>query len=108
MSKKLYEIEVKAQEFKTKDGKAFIAFKALNAEGRWIDCKFRKEVKLPKGSGLINVREDKMSVDKNRKYPVLWIHEIESFTDLGDVAHDSKAVEAMFGGQELDEKEPTF
>lgn len=111
MSKaKVYELEIKVEVLKTKEGKDFNAYKVLNNEGRYMDLKFRKEVTPPKESGLIYVDADKMSVDKKRKFPCVWVHEINSFTPFSKVRGEDKKVDELFGGNDLvdDELDPGF
>lgn len=70
------EVEIKTKECTTGDGKKFLAYKALTKTGKYIDCKFRKEVKAPSADCIIVVDVTKMNVTNNTKYATLWVAEI--------------------------------
>lgn len=70
-------VEIKVRECTSKeDGRKFNTFKALTKTGKYIDCKFRKEVQPPSRDCVIVVKANKMNVANNTKYPVLWVSEI--------------------------------
>lgn len=64
----------------TKDGKKFTTYKAVKADGKLMDCRFTKAVgPIPESFGSIVVDESACNVDRNRKYPVLWVKEVKEF-----------------------------
>lgn len=79
---KTLKLEIRVTERKTKEGKKFNSFEVLNKDGRFMDCRFRKEVKqIPEDNCFINVLPENVSVDSKRKYPRVWIHQVESIED---------------------------
>ena len=93
------DIEINVKECSTKEGKKFNVFKAVQKNGRFIDCKFRRDVKdLPTEICIINVDTKEMNVDRNRKYPVLWVKKINSILpiDKGSNADESKVENDLF------------
>jgi len=59
-------------------GEKFPTFKTVGKDGRFIRVKFRKEVtNVPASDCNVFVKDDQISVDGNRQYPVIWIHQIE-------------------------------
>lgn len=71
------EIEIKVGTAKTKEGKEFTHYKALQKDGRYMDARFRNEVKnLPTENSIIVVDENDISLDYNRKYPRVWFHKV--------------------------------
>lgn len=87
--KQLIEIEIKAKEVSTKDGKKFTAFRALREDGRWIDCKFRQDVPkdIPKESGMLKVTKEQVDYQgpDKVKWPVIWVRDYEEFVPLEQV-----------------------
>lgn len=76
------EIKIIKKTLATKDGKKFDVFKAVQKNGKLIDCKFTKEVKeKPSKSCTIKVDENYMNVDNSRLYACLWIKKIEEIID---------------------------
>lgn len=83
MGNKLSTIEIIVKELKTKEGKPFTAYKAVQKNGRLMDCSFTRAVtNLPKEDCYINVTRDNWNVDYNRKYPKLWVKKIESISKI--------------------------
>ena len=87
------EFEVKVIERKTKEtGEVFNSYQALTKTGRWMDLKFTKEVSensRPTHSCKIVVEDEKISVDRTRKFPICWvsaIKEIKEFDKHQDVS----------------------
>lgn len=91
------QIELKVETKETREGKKFLTYKALQKDGRWIDCKFRKEVIPPKESCFIKVEKSKMNVDRNRKFPVLWVTEFIEAVPLASVRNADEYLDEMFG-----------
>lgn len=97
-------IELTVKELTNKEtGKKFLAYKVTTKDGRFMDCKFRKEVKAPSENGFIYVLPANMNVTKNTKYPTLWVKQLEKFVskeELADEAiseEDFKKLTEMFG-----------
>lgn len=69
----------KVERIKDKDrGLDFLAYKTLTKKGKFMDLRFRREVKnAPEEPCVIVVNEEKCNVDDQRKYPVLWVSEIK-------------------------------
>ena len=87
-------IELTVKECTNKEkGTKFLAYKVTQKDGKFIDCKFRKEVTAPTENGYIFVLPNNMNITKNTKYPTLWVKKIESFaskSELIDSAIDEK------------------
>lgn len=91
------EIEIKVEDKKTHEGKTFKAYKALQNNGKWIDLKFRKEVTPPKENCFIIVKKTDMNVDRNRKFPVAWVKELQGTRSLAEVHNADPYLDEMFG-----------
>lgn len=104
---KVYELEIKVVEMETLDKKKkFNAYKVLGKDGRYMDLKFRKEVEnLPKENGLLYVKADAISIDKNRKFPATWVHAFVKFVPFSSQRSVDKRVDEFFGDHELVEDE---
>lgn len=75
-------IEIIKRVVTTKEGKSFDTFKAVQKNGKLIDCKFTKDVKnLPDESCFMYVEEDKINIDKNKKYPTLWVKKVVKYEE---------------------------
>jgi len=87
------ELELKVEEVEYEDNgkkKKFNSYKVLTNEGRYMDLRFRKEVKdLPTEDCIIKVKVKNLSVDRNRKYPRTWVHAVESIEPLYDPKNNS-------------------
>ena len=82
----------------------FKAYKTFTKTGKKMDVKFTREVKpVPEENCYIKVHVDNMNVDRNRKFPVLWIREIEEFQGQPEqtkTPEDYKELRDMFGGSD--------
>lgn len=59
-------------------GEKFPTFKTIRKDGKFMNLRFRKEVEnVPVSDCFIFVANENCSIDKNRQYPVLWVHEID-------------------------------
>lgn len=104
MEKELVNIELKVLQMTTGEGKKFLTYKALNKNGQWIECKFRKNAGvMPEKPGILTVEkspEKQYSVEGRnfRKYPRIWIHKIEQFEPFlnGKVIEKQSHEEEMF------------
>jgi len=73
-------VELIAREGKTKEGKKFTFYKAVTSTGKLIDSRFVRTVKdVPTTNCFAFVEPNKMNIDSNRKYPILWIQEVDHF-----------------------------
>lgn len=62
------------------NGNKFNVYKTETKEHKLMDIKFTRAVKdIPTSTGILLVDSNNMSIDKNRKYPCLWVKEIEDF-----------------------------
>lgn len=69
-------LEIRAKNYTKKDGSTFIGYKGFTKKG-WYDLKFTKEVKeLPTKSCIIFVPQEKLNINFNGKFPVIWVSEI--------------------------------
>lgn len=94
---KTQQIELIVKELKTKEGKAFRAYKAVTVDGKLMDVSFTREVKnLPEKNCIIEVANENMNLDKNRKFPKLWVKKIESIKEFQKQEHD-KDLDELFG-----------
>lgn len=82
------------------NGRKFNTYKTTSKNGRLMDVKFRKEVKeLPTENCYAVIDIDKMNIDKNRQYPVLWVSAVESYESYEDnsKAQNKKQLDEFFG-----------
>ncbi len=88
------------------EGKKFNAYKTFQNNGKKIDVKFTKDVKnQPDENCIILVEAGKMNIDKNRRYPCVWVREIKEIKPLSTLDNDPKKLEEitkMFGDNEDD------
>lgn len=78
----LIKIEITAKEVTKKDGTTFLSFKGLTLKG-WYDLRFRKEVEnVPEMSCIIYVKRENVNVNRQQKFPVIWIKAIEKVEEL--------------------------
>ena len=80
------EFEIKVIERKNKEtGELFNSYQALTKTGRWMDLKFTKDVEensRPTHSCKIVVKDENISVDRTRKYPICWVSAIEEIKEF--------------------------
>ena len=85
--------EIKVVERKNKETQEqFLSYQALTKTGRWMDLKFTKEVpenSRPTHSCMISVEDEKISVDRTRKFPVCWVSEIKEIKEFDKVQNVS-------------------
>ena len=92
-------IEIIVEERKTSEGKKFNVYKTFTKNGRKIDVKFRKEVRdLPTENCYAIINVDDMNVDKSKRFPVLWIAEVQSYEDVTAVRQENnkKQLDELF------------
>lgn len=65
----------------TRDGKkTFNTYKAVQKDGKLIDCRFTKAVgAIPEKFNEITVELDDINIDKTRRFPVLWVKAVKEF-----------------------------
>ena len=70
---------VKVDDVVIKDrGLNFKAYKTITKNGKFMDVRFRRDVvNPPKAPCVIYVDEDKVNVDDQRRYPIMWVSEIK-------------------------------
>jgi len=75
----LREFKIKVGQATNKEtGEKFPTFRTTAKNGRFIRVKFRKEVEnVPLNDCTVFCEQMKCSLDTNRQYPILWIHEID-------------------------------
>ena len=75
-------IEIIKRVVTTKDGKSFDTFKAVQKDGKLIDCKFTRDVKnLPTESCMMFVEKENINVNRSGKYPVVWVKKVEKYEE---------------------------
>lgn len=84
MESNLKKIEVHSiKEVITKDGKRFYAYKCVTKSGKLVDLKFTRLCNdLPVKPCFIYVKPENVNIQKNLKFPCVWvsgIHHIEDF-----------------------------
>lgn len=83
-------IELTVKECVNKEkGNKFLAYKATTKDGKYMDCKFRKEVTAPTVNGFIWVHPNNMNITSNTKYPALWVKKIEKFVSKEDLVDEA-------------------
>lgn len=83
-------IELTVKECVNKEkGNKFLAYKVTTKDGKFMDCKFRKEVTAPTQNGFMWVEPNQMNVTSNTKYPVLWVKKIEKFVSKEEMVDDA-------------------
>lgn len=90
------EIEIKVRHIKV-DAVDFDAFKALQKDGRWIDCKFKMAVdKIPTEDCIIVVNVEDLNIQKNKKFPCLWVEKVISIKPLTPFVKNTAEINDMF------------
>ena len=94
----------KVEHIKDKErGLDFLAYKTLTKKGKFMDLRFRREVKnAPEETCVIVVDEDKCNVDDQRKYPILWVSEIKRIEPF---ASKKSNASKYFGSDEDEDKD---
>ena len=74
------EIKVIAKACKTKDGKSFTAYRAVQNDGKLIDCHFRKVVgNIPETDFVMVVNSNDINISNQYQYPRLWVSAVQEF-----------------------------
>lgn len=85
--KRTKQIEVLVKECKTKDGRDFLGYKVVCKDGRLMDVSFCRNVKAIEKNSIITAYEEDLSLDKNRKYPRLYIR---GYISADEIVYDSE------------------
>lgn len=94
------EIKIIAQTKKTKEGKAFTTFKAVQKDGKLVTCKFRqkdadnKAIVMPSSTCVMKIDSDLLQLNRSKEYPELWVLGQGEYLDVKVL--NNKAVEDMF------------
>ena len=83
------EIKIIPGRASTKDGREFTVYKAVQKDGKLMDCKFRKDVTVPDDVDAVVVAAGKFNVDRSKRWPVLWIAEVLEFKTRAERAVDT-------------------
>ena len=68
---------VKVNDVVMDNGRSFKAYRVVTKNGKFMDCKFRKDCKnIPTEPCIIVVDEENANVDTSGRYPVLWVKEV--------------------------------
>lgn len=78
-------LEISVREFTKKEtGEKFLGYKAFTKKGKY-DLRFTKEVEnLPTKSCIIFVPQDKVNLNRNGRYPTIWVSEILRIEDYSN------------------------
>lgn len=80
------------------EGKKFNAYKTFMANGKKIDVKFTRDVKVtPDENCVIVVEHDNWNIDRNRKYPCIWVKGIKEVKPIETTRNKEEDYEEMFG-----------
>lgn len=73
---------------------AFLAFQAVDKNGKLIDVKFCKGcANVPKEPCIIVVKSDNMNVDTRRRYPCLWVKQVE---EIKPIVYNNSSLDEYF------------
>lgn len=75
-------IKIIVKNGKTRDGREFKYFRAVQKDGTLIDCRFRKEVDPPEETCYIQAYSTDLNIDHKKEYPVLWVRAIQSIDPI--------------------------
>ena len=83
---KFVEFEIRVREMENKEThEKFNVYQALTKKGKWVDLRFTKDVpeeKRPLHNCIMVVDREKISVDKMRKFPMVWVSEIHGLKEF--------------------------
>lgn len=92
-------IEILTKKIET-DKSTFTGYKAVQKNGKLIDCKFRRElVNVPDYSTsrfFVDVETGDCNIDKTRKFPVLWISKVIEIKESKKSSADDSVIAEMF------------
>lgn len=93
------EIKLIAKTGKTKEGKAFTSFKAVQKDGKLVNCHFRQKDKdknaitMPSGSCIMKIDSEFLSYNTSKQYPELWV---QGQPEYVNTPVNSKLVDELF------------
>lgn len=74
----------------------------IGRKQRKITVKFRRDTKdIPTETGYITVENKHMSIDNRHRYPVLWVHEVKSFSNEQDYEKQNETINTLFSDGDL-------
>lgn len=82
------EIRLVARTGKSKDGKPFTSFSAVQKDGKLVRCHFKKKdekgkpIVMPVGSCIMKIDTEFLQLNKSGLYPQLWILAQPEYLDL--------------------------
>ena len=96
------ELRLYAREAQNKEGETFTAFKTVRNDGKFQDVKFRREIEnVPVEDCYIVVDSSQVDMEssKVKRYPALWVHEIEEIKPLQfeKTKEQEEELEKLFG-----------
>lgn len=79
-------IKIIARKFKRKsDGSEFTAYRAVQRDGKLVECHFRKACgAIPDTSFIATVPRTDVKMDYSHEYPRVWLHSIASIVTLAE------------------------
>lgn len=84
------EIKVIAKQCKTREGKTFTAYNAVQKDGKLIDCRFRKCVQnIPESDFVMLVNSTEINIARNYEYPRLWVSAVLEFKPINGSAAEA-------------------
>lgn len=90
------EIKVIMKEGTTSDGRKFNYFRAVQKDGKLVDCRFTKDVKnIPTSSAIIVVEVANVNMDYSHQFPRLWVKKIEEVKKL-EIDNTQKELDLPF------------
>lgn len=95
------EIKLIARTGKTKEGKAFTSFKAVQKDGKLISVHFRrkdedgKNIIMPSASCTMVIDSEFLKINKSKEYPELWVHAQPEYKET-ITENSTKAVDEAF------------
>lgn len=91
------EIRLIANEVDGKDGKKWLAFKAVKKDGKLIDCRFVRACNIiPTESCIIVVDPAEINIATNRLYPILWVKNIIEIKSVKEQQAVDPTITEMF------------
>lgn len=95
------EIKLIAKTGKTKEGKPFTSFKAVQKDGKLIGAHFKmkdeegKNIVIPSASCTMVIDSELLHINKSKQYPELWVTGQGEYKETTN-ENNTKAVEEMF------------
>lgn len=92
------DVKIIARKFKRKsDGGEFTAYRAVQRDGKLIECHFRKACgAIPDTSFIATVPRSDVKMDYSHEYPRVWLHSISAIVTLAEQAAAASADDLPF------------